>query len=77
MLLFVWRFSRRASEIPMRVAGFLLLLSGWMLVFAALALLRAGGTRGLFVLAGLGVEIVGLVLAFRSHLTVKDNRDRS
>ena len=57
----------------MKVAGFLLLLAGWVLVLAAIALLSAPGPRGAFLLAGLGVEILGLVLAARSHLTPKED----
>ncbi len=57
----------------MRVAGFLMLLSGWVLVVVALALLPSAGTRVIFMLAGVGVEILGLVLAFRSHLRPKDD----
>jgi hypothetical protein len=53
----------------MKVAGFLLLLTGWMLVLAAIALLPAAGPRSAFLVAGLGVELLGLVLAVRSHLT--------
>jgi hypothetical protein len=55
----------------MKVAGFLLLLAGWALVLAAIVLLGAAGPRGLFLLAGLGVEVLGLVLVARSHLTPK------
>jgi len=55
----------------MKVAGFLLLLAGWVLVLAAIALLGAAGPRAAFLLAGLGVELLGLVLAARSHLTAK------
>jgi hypothetical protein len=55
----------------MKVAGFLLLLAGWVLVLAAIALLGAAGPRGAFLLAGIGVELLGLVLAARSHLTPK------
>jgi hypothetical protein len=55
----------------MKVAGFLLLLAGWVLVLAAIALLRAAGQRGAFLLAGMGVEVLGLVLVARSHLTLK------
>lgn len=58
----------------MRIAGFLLLLSGWGLVAAALALLPAAASRLIFLLAGIAVELLGLVLAFRSHLTPKDDR---
>ena len=57
----------------MKVAGFLLLLAGWILVLAAIALLAAAGPRTAFLLAGLGVEVLGLVLAARSHLTPKED----
>jgi hypothetical protein len=43
------------------------LLAGWGIVLAALALLAADAPRIAFVLAGIGVEIVGLVLVIRSH----------
>jgi len=43
----------------------LLLLAGWGIVVSAVALFPGSGTRGLFVLAGLAVELLGLVLAFR------------
>jgi small-conductance mechanosensitive channel len=56
----------------MKIAGFLMLFAGWMLVVAALALLPSAGIRVVFLLAGLGVEMLGLVLAFRSHLRPKD-----
>jgi hypothetical protein len=49
----------------MKLAGMLLLLAGWGLVVSAVALFSRSGTRGWFVLAGLGVELLGLVLAFR------------
>jgi hypothetical protein len=49
----------------MKLAGMLLLLAGWGIVVSAVALFARSGTRGLFVLAGLGVELLGLVLAFR------------
>ena len=52
----------------MKIAGFLLLIAGWLLVLAALALLRAAGPRAAFVLAGVAVELLALVLAFRAHL---------
>jgi hypothetical protein len=58
----------------MKIAGFLLLLSGSALVAAALALLPAASARVIFLAAGLGVEILGLVLAFRSHIAPKDER---
>jgi hypothetical protein len=51
-----------------KLLGFLLLLAGWGLVLAALALLPAPAPRTAFVFAGIGVEIVGLVLVIRAHL---------
>jgi hypothetical protein len=51
----------------MRVAGFLLLLAGWALVLTALAILPSAVTRTGFVLAGFGVEVLGLILAARAH----------
>jgi hypothetical protein len=52
----------------MRLAGLLLLAAGCALVYSAVVLLHTVGERAGFVLAGLGVEIGGLVLVFRSHL---------
>ena len=61
----------------MKAAGFLLLLSGWVLVLAAVALLGAPVPRAAFLLAGVGVETLGLVLAARAHVTPKGGPDRS
>ena len=49
----------------MKLAGFLLLLAGWAIVVAAVVLLLPANARVIFVLAGLGVEIVGLTLVIR------------
>jgi hypothetical protein len=57
----------------MKIAGFLLLLAGWILVLAAVALLAAAGPRAAFLLAGVGVEVLGFVLVARSHLTPKED----
>jgi hypothetical protein len=51
----------------MKFLGFLLLLAGWGIVLTALALLAANAPRVAFVLAGVGVEILGLVLVIRAH----------
>jgi hypothetical protein len=51
----------------MKIAGFLLLLAGWLLVLTAVVLLPGGGARSAFVLAGLAVEGLALGLMFRSH----------
>jgi hypothetical protein len=58
----------------MKIAGFLLLLSGWLLILAAVALLPVGAIRNAFALAGGSVEGLGLTLAVRSHLPVRSDR---
>src|SRR5581483_9611537 len=51
------------------LAGFLLLPAGWLIVLTALALLPPGPARAAFVLAGLGVQIVGLAVVVPSFTT--------
>jgi len=51
----------------MKLLGFLLLLSGWGIVETALHLLHRNALSA-FILAGLGVEILGLALVARAHL---------
>jgi hypothetical protein len=51
----------------MRLVGFFLLVAGWSIVLAAIALLQAAPQAG-FALAGVGVQLIGLTLAVRSHL---------
>lgn len=51
----------------MRLAGFFLLAAGWVIVTAALLLLNSPGARATFVLAGVAVQILGLVFVIRSH----------
>ncbi len=58
----------------MKIAGLLLLLTGWLLVLAAVALLTASASLSGFVLAGIGVEILGLFLVFRAHTPVAGRR---
>jgi hypothetical protein len=50
----------------MKLAGMLLLLAGWGIVVSALVLFPRPAARALFVVAGLGVQGLGLILAFRS-----------
>jgi len=52
----------------MKLAGFLLLLAGWGLVLSAVALLASMGSRASFALAGLAVQLLGLILVIRAHL---------
>jgi hypothetical protein len=58
----------------MKLPGFLMLVAGWGIVLAALALLRSAPQRSAFVLAGLGVEAVGLILVVRSHMLPRGAR---
>lgn len=55
----------------MTVLGFIILVSGWLLVIATLTLLPAGMARGAFIVAALGVEALGLALVARGHLRRK------
>jgi hypothetical protein len=55
----------------MKLLGFFLLFAGWILVISALVMLGQAAPRTIFVLAGMGVEIVGLVLVVRSHLVFR------
>ena len=52
----------------MKIAGFFLLLAGGVLVLTAVALLALSLPRTGFVLAGVSVEVIGIVLVARSHL---------
>jgi hypothetical protein len=56
----------------MKLGGFFLLLSGWAIVVAALTLLH-GGALSAFIVAGLAVEILGLVLFARSHIPASED----
>lgn len=51
----------------MKLAGFFLLLAGWAIVLAALALLPPALPRVAFVAAGAAVEVLGFALVARSH----------
>ena len=58
----------------MRLTGFLLLLAGWGIDLAALALLKLAVQQVSFVLAGTGVQILGATLVVRSHLIPRGER---
>lgn len=51
----------------MKLTGFLLLAAGWVIVVAAVLLLPSARSRSAFAWAGIAVEVLGLVLALRSH----------
>jgi len=58
----------------MRIAGFLLLTAGWVIVTSALFLLSAG-VRVAFVVAGIAVQILGLIFSIRTHRVMESERD--
>jgi hypothetical protein len=58
----------------MKIAGFMLLVAGWVIVLAALVLLVAMTPRSWFVLAGLGIEGLGLVLVIRAHIVLRGEK---
>ena len=58
----------------MRSVGCLLLLSGWLIVLAALVLLTSLQERFAFVTAGVAVEVLGLVLLTLGYRTLQRSR---
>jgi predicted acylesterase/phospholipase RssA len=56
----------------MKLAGFLLALSGWAIVLAAVVLL--GTSAGAFIAAGIAVQLLGLALCARAHLGSRGGR---
>jgi hypothetical protein len=66
--------KNKFTDKRMKIGGFLLLLSGWGIVVAALAMLH-GGVVSAFILAGFAVEIIGLVLVIKAHLPVVEGRE--
>jgi hypothetical protein len=59
----------------MKPFGFLLLLSGWVIVVAAATLLAPGTVRVAFIVSGIGVEIIGLVFVIRAHPLLRGERE--
>lgn len=59
----------------MKFAGLLLLLAGWGIVIVAIVILPSQVSRGVFVVAGLLVEMLGLVLFARSHCQPEGARE--
>ncbi len=54
-----------------RLAALVLLLSGWILGLLAIVLLNSITQRTVFVLAGIGVEGIGIALLVRSHMPLR------
>ena len=57
----------------MKLAGFFWLITGWVIVLAAVALLRGGAQNG-FALVGLAVQAAGLTQVVRFHRTSPGER---
>jgi hypothetical protein len=53
----------------------LLLAAGWLIVLAAVAMLRTEASIAAFALAGAAVEALGLALAFRSHIIWREEKE--
>jgi cytochrome c biogenesis protein CcdA len=58
----------------MKPVGFLLLVAGWGLVLAAIGMLTKDAPRTAFVLAGVAVELLGLILVGRAHLLAREEK---
>ncbi len=59
----------------MKLAGFLLLPAGWIIVLTAVVVLPAAPARAGFVFAGIAIELLGLVLVTRAHLPETEERE--
>jgi hypothetical protein len=53
----------------LKFAGYLMLISGWVIVLAALVLIPEFALRASFIAAGMSVEIIGLGLIARGQVT--------
>ena len=51
-----------------KIAGFFLLVSGWMLTLCALVLLPGSGSRSAFIGAGTIIDLLGLALVVYGHM---------
>ena len=60
----------------MKLAGIMLLVSGWIIVVAAIALLKTATAQGGFLVAGMAVELLGLIFEFRAHLIPRRGAER-
>jgi hypothetical protein len=58
----------------MKYAGLLVMPAGCFLTLAALVLFPDGAAREAFVVCGLAVEALGLGVAIRGHIPVREGR---
>lgn len=59
----------------MKLLGFFLMLAGWCIVLAALVLLAGDAARDAFTAAGIGVQVIGLVLVIRGRAIARGVED--
>jgi membrane-bound ClpP family serine protease len=59
----------------LRIAGIFLVLAGWILMLAAILMLSSLPLRTAFSLAGLAVQLLGLVLLARTHIPTRKKHD--
>ena len=64
----------RPGDFGMKAVGSLMLPAGWFLSLAAIVLFPSPPLRAAFVLAGVAVEALGLIFAFRSHLIPREEK---
>jgi len=57
--------------------GFVLLISGWALVVAALVLLQSAGQRLAFILIAIAVELLGLFLLASGYKSLQSAPKKS
>ncbi len=65
---------RASRRLALTLAGLLLSLAGWAIVLAAVALLKSLPQQAGFALAGVAVEVLGLILVARAHLPGREGR---
>jgi len=58
----------------MKIVALFLLLAGWIIALAAVALMQSAAQRAAFALAGAGVEVLGVGLLVRAHMPHHEDR---
>ena len=57
----------------MKYAGLLVMPAGCFLILAALVLFPAGAAQAVFVVCGIAVEALGLGVAIRGHMPIRES----
>jgi hypothetical protein len=57
----------------MRMVGFFFLITGWIIVLSAIALLQAT-LQSAFVFAGFAVQLAGLIIVVRAHMIPRGDK---